>query len=202
MSEFRLPRLLRGAQLTTPDGQPTQAFQQWWQSFAKTIEDQEAAQNTLLAAIQAVQDDLAAQLALITAAQSTADAVTLANAISASWIVPGSVSSAADTGGGTASITIANFTRFYDDQTSVAVTGAVLTGLANATQYAVYYDDATRANTAPTFHATTLLAEARHNYVSGRHYLDTITTPAGGGGGTSGGGYTPPGGGSGGTVLP
>lgn len=128
------------------------------------------------------------------AAQASAAAVTLSNAISASWIQPGSVVSASDAGSN-ATITIANFTRYYDDTTSVAVTGGAITGLAYSTTYAVYYDDSTRANVTPTFVATTTVAHARHNYASGRHYLDTVTTPASGGGGTTGGGYTPPGGG-------
>ena len=43
---------------------------------------------------------------------------------------------------------------------------------------------------------------ARHNYVTGRHYVDTITTPAMGGGATGGGGYVPPGGGGGDLEVP
>lgn len=198
---FRLPRFERTIELVGKDGRPSVAFHRWWQSTITAIEAQEASQDALLAAIQqaqadiiAAQEDLAAQLLLIQAAQTTADTVTTANAISASWIVPASPLAATDAGSDT-TITIANFTRYYDDQTSVAVTGAAITALAYSTAYAVYYDDETRASTTPVFHATTVLGEARHNYVAGRHYLGTITTPAAGGSGTAGDDYTPPGGG-------
>lgn len=198
---FRLPRLQSNVALVNAGGKPTSEFQRWWQSVIETLETQEQLQDATILAIQqaqadiiAAQNELATQLAAI-------NAVTTANAISASWMTPPSVLAAADAGTD-ATITIANFTRYYDDGGSVSVTGSDITGLAYETTYAVYYDDATRAATAPAFVATTLTGAARHNFASGRHYVDTITTPASGGGGTSGGGYTPPGGGGGDLEVP
>lgn len=206
--EFRLPRLQANVALVASDGKPTQAFHRWWQSVVETIEAQEAIQDATIVALQeaqldiiAAQEELEDQLALIVAAQATADAVQTSNAISASWMTPPSVLSAADAGTD-ATITVAGFTRYYDDGTSVAVTGATLTGLAYSTTYAVYYDDETREDTTPTFATTTFTGTARHNFAAGRHYVDTITTPASGGGATSGGGYLPPGGGGGDLEVP
>lgn len=177
---LNLPRLPRMTPLTDPGGGPSVAFQNWWQNVVEALESQETAQDGIL-------DDLATQLASI-------NAVTASNAISASWISPSSVLTAADAGSD-ATITIASFTRLYDDGSSVSITGGNLTGLAYSTIYAVYYDDTTRENETPTFVATTDTGEARHNFVGGRHYIDTITTPAASDPPTSGGGYSPPGGG-------
>lgn len=199
--EFRLPRLQSNVALVAADGKPTQAFHRWWQSVVETIEQQEALQDATILAVQQAQADIIAAQADLATQLAAINAVTTANAISASWMTPPSVLTATDAGSD-ATITVANFTRFYDDGSSVAVTGGDLTGLAYETTYAVYYDDATRAATTPTFVATTLTGTARHNYASGRHYVDTITTPASGGSGTSGGGYTPPGGGGGDLEVP
>ncbi|MES2173840.1 MAG: hypothetical protein V4523_07820 [Pseudomonadota bacterium] len=103
--------------------------------------------------------------------------------------------SSSDVGGTSANITISSHTRRYADR-DVAITGTTLTALANATDYWVYYDDADRADTTPTFAATTTAADA---YLSpdypARHFVGAITTAAVGGGSTGGTGGTPPGGG-------
>lgn len=212
---FKLPTLPRGVPLTDRDGKPTQQFQTWWQSVVTANETQEELQDATIVALQtaqldiiatqealedanaaiiATQDELAAQLAQIIA-------VTNSNAISASWIAPASVLTASDAGTD-ATITIANFTRFYDDGTSVAVTGGDITGLDYSTLYAVYYDDATRASTTPTLVATTFTGTARHNFAPGRHFVGTVTTPASGGAVIDGGSFVPPGGGDINVFLP
>lgn len=100
-----------------------------------------------------------------------------------------------DVGGTSANITISNHTRRYTDR-DVAITGATLTSLANATAYYIYYDDADRSDTAPTFIATTTTADA---YLSpdhpARHFVGSITTASAGGGSTGGTSGSPPGGG-------
>lgn len=101
-----------------------------------------------------------------------------------------------DTGSDTANIVIGAHTRRYPDK-DVAVAGATLSGLANATVYWVYYDDPTRSAGAPAYETTTEGAEA---FLSAdnpaRHYVGQITTQvAGGSGSVGGGGGTPPGGG-------
>lgn len=204
---FRLPRLPRPL-ADAVFGNYAQQFQTFWQSFAKAIEDQEELQDATIVALQTAQlDIIAAQEALEDANDALAAqlaqiiAVTTANAISASWIAPASVLTASDAGTD-ATITIANFTRFYDDGTSVAVIGGDITGLAYSTLYAVYYDDATRASTTPTLVATTFTGTARHNFAAGRHFVGTVTTPASGGAPATGGDYTPPGGGDATVSLP
>lgn len=207
--EFRLPRLPRGIKIAGKGGEPTTDFARWWQSTIEKIEAQEALQDETIAQVQAnqldiiaAQDELASQLEQIIAAQSaadaaqaSADAVTLQNAISSSFIVPSSVLGATDAGSD-ATINVAAFTRHYDDGApSVSVSAGSITGLAYETVYSVYYDDADRDDTAPTFVATTSGVEARHNYALGRHFVGIITTPASGGADTDGGGYSAPGGG-------
>jgi len=168
------------------------AFQVWWQ---QVITDLGAAitdladQVAAIAAAQAAAD--AAQTSADTA-QTSADTVKRDDAISASWTSPGSILTAVGAGSD-ATITIANHTRKYGDGTSLAITGADITGLAFSTKYYVYYNDSTRADTTPSFQAATNPNTALPNAGTGRHYCGTVTTPADGGGGTSGG-YTPPGG--------
>lgn len=140
---------------------------------------------------------------------ATADAKAVAAAREAarinSYPVPTNVLTATDAGT-TATITIANHTRYYPvqgtyDVPDVSITGASITGLAFSTTYYVYYDDTTLADTTPSFVATTSANTAQVGFAAGRHLVGKITTPADGGGGTSGGGMLPPGGG-GGTAIP
>ena len=127
-------------------------------------------------------------------ANTAANAATaLANAISASYTSPSAILTASDAGSDV-SVVVAGHTRVYDDQTSIALTTDTITGLSYSTLYAFYYDDATRLVAAPTFIATTTVADARHNKVVGRHFLGQLTTPAAAGGPVGGGGE-PPGGG-------
>lgn len=92
-----------------------------------------------------------------------------------------------DTGSSTANIVISNHTRRYLDGDR-AITGVTLTGLLNATEYYIYYDDGTRAVAAPTFIATTTAANSVLSATnSGRHFVGSITTQATGVGGSVGG---------------
>lgn len=151
----------------------------------------QTAQAAQLASIETLQSQMLDRIAEIEAAQATADAVTRDNAISASW-VSGLTLSASDAGTD-ASITISDHTRFYDDTTSLAIAGATQTALAYSTEYHIYYDDPTRADTTPVFQSSTDASVAAPNRAAGRHYVGSITTPAAGGGSTSGGGSEPPG---------
>lgn len=126
-------------------------------------------------------------------AQTAANLAKLNDKISASATVPSNSLTATDAGAN-ATITIAANVRQYGDGTSLSVSGGSLTGKSYSTVYAIYYDDATVADTTPTYVATTTLKDAQPGKVSGRHYVGQITTPASGGGAT-GGGYVPPGGG-------
>lgn len=126
------------------------------------------------------------------------------DAIDGSFTTGGAPLSAADVGA-TATITIAAHTRRYPAESGIApvsLAGGTITGKAFATDYYVYYDDPTFKNPAPTFAATTDPKVAQANYVTGRHSLGKVTTPADGAGSTSGGGAIPPSGGSNGAVIP
>lgn len=188
MADFQLPELRR-VPLVDKEGLPTLVHQKWWQDLVTNLRGALTDLQDQLTAIQAAQ-------AAADAAQTTANSVATANAISSSFISPSSVLIGTDAGSD-ATISISDFTRYYPDiGTSVNITSIPdITGLSYTTQYYIYYDDATLANTSPTFVATTNSLICRHNYVAGRHYVDTILTPAAAGSPTSGGGYSPPGGG-------
>lgn len=121
-----------------------------------------------------------------------------------SYTEPTNLLTGVDLGAGVAKIQIVNHKRVYPVQGDIDVPDvdlaavADVTGLANATDYFVYYDDDTLALTAPVAHATTVQKDAQVGAAPGRHFLGKVTTPAGGGGSTSGGGGSrPPGGGGG-----
>ena len=71
---IKLPTLPRGVALTDAKGLPTLQFQVWWQAVIRAVETQEAAQDQIIADLQAVQAEQAAQLALIEAAQAELEA--------------------------------------------------------------------------------------------------------------------------------
>lgn len=97
--------------------------------------------------------------------------------------------------GGSASITVSNHSRAYQDRT-VSVAGVTVTGLLNSTAYYLYYDDAARDGVAVTIVATTVYADAFTGAAHpARHYVGAVTTASTGGGDTGGGGGVPPGGG-------
>lgn len=133
--------------------------------------------------------DLETQLADI-------QAVTRSDKITASWTVPAAVMTASDAGT-SATITIASHTRVYGDGTQLVVAGRTITGLAYSTDYGVYYDDPNCSDQTPSYIATTTAAEAQNNFVTGRHRLGVVTTPASGGTATTGGSLPPGGGGDG-----
>ncbi len=176
---------------------PTLAFSLAWQLNIEATMAQEAAQDAILTElaaqlvlIEGAQDDLAAQLILIEAAQRDIARIT-------SYPAPTNVLTAADVGA-TATISVAAHTRIYPGTVAdVAIGASSLTGLPFSTAYAVYYDDATLADTTPTFIATTSIETAQVGADPARHFVGYIMTPADGGGGTGGSGPTPPGGGGG-----
>jgi hypothetical protein len=181
---LRIPRLSSAIQMVDKEGRPSKDF----------LTSYHNALASLAGAINGVLE-----------AQATADASASENARINSYTAPTNVLSAADVGSD-ATITIAAHTRVYPVQGSIdipdlAVAGGTITGLGFTTDYYVYYDDTTLADTTPTYQATIDSAEAQVGGAAGRHFVGYIATPANGGGGTSGTGGAPPGGG-GGNPLP
>jgi hypothetical protein len=198
---------------STPEQQ-----QIWWQQVIESLQAEFGALETAqqaLAEAQAAQDDaiqalsdaatatMKANTAQSTAntastaagaAQSTADTVKRDNALSASWTSPGSILSAAVAGTDT-TVTILPHARHYDDrQVTTGISGGNIVGIAYGTTVYVYYDDVSRSDTTPAYHAVTNPKTAAYNVAAGRPYCGSITTPTAGGGSTSGG-TVPPGGG-------
>lgn len=151
-------------------------MQGWWEEVCQAIE-------TAVTNQQAAFDQLDE---LVTADGGLSTQV----AIASSFPVPTMTLSAADVGSDV-TITIASHTRFYPEDTQLAITGGAITGLAFSTTYGVYYDDSTRADGTPSFQATTDLETAQSNYSEGRHYVGTVVTPADGAGPTTGGAPPP-----------
>lgn len=186
---LRLPRLQRLAAITERDGSPSRAFHQWFDTYGKNIEDAFAQLEATVTAIAAAQAAADAAKAAAATAQSAADAVGLKTSLNASYVT-GLTLTAADAGTN-ATITISAHTRVYGNGTSLAVSGGSLTALSYSTRYYVYYVDATRANTTPTYQATTDPFTAAQT--GDTHLVGSVTTPAAAAGNTTGGGTQPPG---------
>jgi hypothetical protein len=138
----------------------------------------------------AANDDIAGNLRT----PSSVDQLLIANSY------PVGISIISADAGGSATITVSNHTRVYQDL-SVAVTGAEITSLLNSTTYYLFYDDPDRAGGAVEIGVTTNYADAFSGAAHpARHYVGAIATASTGGGDTGGGGGVPPGGG--GTVNP
>ncbi len=164
------------------DGKPTQAFQILWSQVAANF-------NAIAAAAAAQAAAETAQAAAVTAQTAAASAST--DAATAQGAADGANSVAALTNSGVSgltitatdvgpsvTLTISAHTRIYGDGSTVSIAGpdTSVTGLAYSTLYYVYYDDPTRADTTPTYVATT--SESTAAQVGDRHLIGSVTTPA------------------------
>lgn len=184
MAFAKLPRLPLSVALVEAGRTASTTFQRWWQTVCERLEAQETKQDATL-------EQISAALGLIDAAQASANAAAASaataqaavddlgsnSALILGHVVPTSILTATDAGA-SATITIAGHTRVYGDNTSVAVTGGSITGLAYSSSYAVYYDDLTRAGGAVTYHATTTQTDAAADISIGRHFVGLVQTPA------------------------
>ena len=182
---FRLPRIPKGQPIVGADGRVDEKFRLWWQRFAEQIEVEvgaleaadAAAASAAVAATAAATAQTAATTAntAATAAQTSADGANSVAALTASGVTPNPLT--ATDAGADATITIAAHTRVYGDGDTLAIAGPTnLTGRAYSTLYYVYYDDATRADTTPSYQTTTSVATAAQT--GDRHLVGSITTPA------------------------
>ncbi len=205
---LNLPVPPRGVSLVNSDGTITRQFQQWLQSFAKAIEAQFGAVDAAIAA-QAAADNANAAAA---AAQSAADGANTA-ATDAATAAAGAMTATdavtreqnlvnsyvdgtppiltASDAGANVTIAVASHTRVYGDASTLAITGASVTALSYSTLYYVYYVDATRADTTPTFLATTSTATAAQT--GDTHLVGSVTTPAAAAPPATGDSVAPPG---------
>lgn len=176
---LKLPRLPRGVALVDKNGAATQAFQVWWQNLAQAVETHEGFQDAIIgleAATEAAQAAADTANAAAETAQTAADAVTAESSLVNSYVDGTPPILSASDAGTDATITIASHTRVYGDSSTLAITGAALTGLAYSTTYYVYYVDATRADTTPTFLTTTNGTTAAQT--GDTHLIGVVTTPA------------------------
>lgn len=171
---LKLPRLEARTPIADGRGLPVMSFHQWWDKFAKSIEDafnQLEASVTAIAAAQAAAN--AANAAAAAANAAAADAS--AQAAIANSGVTGATITATDAGAN-ATVNITAHTRVYGDGTSVSVNAGSVTGLSYSTLYYIYYDQASRAGGAVTYQATTSQTTAAQT--GNRHLVGSVTTPA------------------------
>lgn len=180
---LKLPTLPRGVKLIAADGTATQQFQQWWQSLTRTIETQEGRQDELITALVEVNAATeAAQTAADTATTAAASAQTAADTTTAqtnlvdSYVDGTPPFLTATDAGANVTITVAAHNRVYGDATTLAITGGSVTGQPYSTLVYIYYVDATRADTTPTFLATTDASTAAQT--GDTHLVGSVTTPA------------------------
>jgi len=148
------------------------SFQVWWQQVKTAIENSEQAQQEILDALDE--------------AIGGAGGLATQTAILGSFTIPTMVVTAADVGTNV-TITIAAHVRHYGNSVELPVAGGTITGKAFSTKYGIYYDDLEMVDSTPAYFATTELQAAQHNFVAGRHYVGTVTTPADGAAATTGG---------------
>ncbi len=188
---IKLPRLPNNQQLVDSRGYPTDVFQLWWNQVASSVE---GSINGIELALEAAGIALAAADAAQTAADNAnaaADGTNSETSIVNSFVkgFAGASPLEADNVG---NVTIKNHTRQYGDTTlnpDVAITGGVLaTGAAVGSVVRIYYIDASRSNTSPTFQFT---VDPASPPIQGgdTHVIGAVEIPAAG---TSDGGYVRP----------
>lgn len=188
---LKLPRLPTNQQLVDERGYPTTVFVLWWQEFADQIETSINGIALALEAAGIALDAADVALAAADAAQDAADTTLGESSLVNSFVkdFAGASPLQADSAG---NVTIANHTRQYGDTAlnpDVAITGSVVaTGEVNPAIVRFYYDDATRADTTPTFAFT---VDPASPPVQGgiRHVIGAVEIPAAG---TSDGGFVQP----------
>lgn len=169
-------------------------FQVWADTFLSQLEEVPAIQDALgdvEEATQAAQDAADLAIAAAASADEAADAAASETSIVNSFVknFTGASPLEADDLG---NVTVKNHDRQYGNTTlnpDVSITGDTLaTGAVTGETVRVYYDDATRADTTPTFAFTVDPADAP---VQGgdRHVIGAVEIPAAG---TSDGGYVRP----------
>lgn len=176
---LKIAKLIVGNKVVDPaTGAPTTAF---LRALNDTFGNIESAVNS----IKQQTDDIAfslsqAGIAITSAAEALATARAAGNEANLvnSYVDPLSVITTAvsTTDDTKADVVIANHTRRYGDGTSVAVTGATITGLALNTTYYFSYMDTTRAGGAVTYNYTTDPLTAGQGM--GKHSVGNINTPS------------------------
>lgn len=185
----RYNKLQRGVPITDKAGQPTAAFQLYWQQAIEGLQSQIDAIAAAQAAADAANAAAAAADAAATSAQNAADEAAAATAISNSY--PTGLTLTGTDAGSDATVSISAHTRVYGDGTSVSVNSGTITGLAYSTDYYVYYDQASRAGGTVSYQATTTITTAAQT--GDRHTVGKVTTPAAGSPPNTGNQVEPPG---------
>lgn len=113
----------------------------------------------------------------------------LRSLISSSYTSPATGVMTAHDAGSDVTVSIANHTRVYSDKAASVAGVSTVTGLAYATTYYAWYDDADRVGGAVTVQLTTDPTVAANSIAHpARHGLGTIVTPAAAAADTTGGG--------------
>lgn len=190
LTDIKLPRLDGVTQLVDSRGVATATFAIWWDKVATQLETgingiNEALEAAGLAQTAAVAAQTAADTAQAAAATAQAaadnaqgDATDASSATALANSYPTGLSISASDAGASITLTISAHNRVYatDPQTTVAVNGGSIPGLAYNTVYYIHYLDPTRAGGTVTFLASTVSTDAAQ--INDNHSVGMVTTPA------------------------
>jgi hypothetical protein len=167
----KVPALDMGMPIVNPNGSPNPQFARLW---LETIKGLATAIDAVATAQAAATEAHAAATAAGNAAETATTAAGAANTAAASATNlandaadANAIANSGTTGltitstdaGTSISVAISSHTRIYADGSSVAVTGATLTGLNYSTLYYFYYHDGAHTGGAVTYHPTTNVAD-------------------------------------------
>lgn len=165
-------------------------MQVWADTFLTQLESVPAISEALSDAIEEAQDAADLAIAAAASADEAADAVTSEQSIVTSFVLEGSFAGAspleADSSG---NVTVKAHTRRYGNTTLnpdvLIASGVVATGGVPTDTVWIFYDDATRADTSPTF----LFSASQPVQGGDTHVIGQVEIPPAG---TSDGGYVRP----------
>lgn len=189
---IKIPDFQQSRAIVDKEGRPFAEFLRGINTAFRVLVNNANATNQALAAAGIATSAATVAMAAAAAAQSATLQAMNATALANSY-VQGLTITASDAGA-SASIVISNHNRVYATMppTSVAVTGATLTGKAYSSLFFLYYDQPTRSGGPVSFIASLVSTDVAQ--VGDRHSVGQILTPAALGLPRDGAGVAPPGG--------
>jgi hypothetical protein len=189
---IKIPDFQQTRAIVDKEGRPFADFLRGINTAFRVLVNNANATNDALAAAGIARAAAETAQNAASTAQTVADETKNATALANSFVT-GIAVTAIDAGAST-TITISAHSRVYATvpPTTVAVTGATITGLAYGTVYYIYYDQPSRAGGAVVYAVTTnsaLIAQSGN-----RHSVARVTTPVAAGALENGREVLPPGG--------
>ena len=189
---IKIPDFQQSRAIVDKEGRPLSDFLRAFNSAIQSLVNNANATNAALEAAGIAQAAAVVAMEAAETAQGAADISANAMALANSY-VEGIAVTATDAGANV-TVNISAHTRVYASvpPTSVSVNGATITGLAYATQYYFYYDQASRAGGTVTYVASLVSTDVAQ--VGDRHSVASVLTPVALAAPNNGNGVSPPGG--------